>query len=94
MSRCARSGLGLCLFTQGDRPVGFEGDDEVLVEALTDKGEIVLGRKPAIGQDIAVEESILLADPQHLPQQLVFRYLAFVLDLARLHIAKQDRFAD
>ncbi|SVE07546.1 uncharacterized protein METZ01_LOCUS460400, partial [marine metagenome] len=23
----------------------------VLVEALTDKGEIVLGRKPAIGQD-------------------------------------------
>ena len=64
-----------------------------LSQVLTDKGEILLGRKPAIGQDITVEESILLADAQHSAQHLILGHRAFAFNLTCLPIAKRDRFA-
>ena len=84
----------LACFAQGDHPIGFEGDDEVLVESVTNKGEIVLGRKPAIRQDITVFNLIVLTPRQHRAKGLILGHFTFTLDLPRFRVRKNNWLAD
>ena len=73
---------------------GFKRDDDVFLEGLTDEGSVVLGRKPAISQHIAIGYLVLLAHAQHRSYVLIFRTQALALDPTGLHLTKENGFVN
>ena len=76
------------------RPVGFERDNELLAQALVYETQILFGRKPAVCQNIAILQPVLLTDLQHPAHQFILGNLAPALEPAGVLILEHHRLAD
>ena len=93
----AKHSSGLSSLAQGNRPVRFYCDNEVLIQAVANKLQVFLCREPTIGQYIAIFYPISLANRQHVPHAGHFCHQTLVAwhnALTGLHIGIKDRFGD
>ena len=82
-----KAALLLVVQCQRQRAVAFERDDEVLVEVLAHKGQVLLRGKPTVRQHVAVFQLVLAAGLEHPAQHVVLGHLAFALDLPGRQVA-------